>query len=235
MLERSEIFIWGESSPILSFSYSGKGFPHVREVVDTTIDFLPSVLFSLYDYKYTLNNLNVFESEDRIRIWDSGGYEISPNEDVSSIMFSTPKKESWDQSLYVETANTILWGKRDILVNFDSYPSIYQVGVDKQIEDALRIYQKIPGSYLKDVLIHVEPKIDPKTVAMSVAANIEDIDILGFTEKDIAPTWIVGVKYIYRIRQALNELGITDLPIHLFGCFDPRVNHIFLSCWCRYF
>lgn len=232
--------------PIMAFSFSSKGFVNLPELVANNLSRIPDAyLLSLYDYRYLLSDcLEPNNDDTRIRIWDSGGYETSKEDDLSSHFSAIRGKEHWTEELYVETANSISLSERDILVNFDSYENRSDRPVAAQMENACRLFGQIPGVYLRDVLLHVDAAADPKSVVEAVARFDGSFDIIGFTEKGVAPTWYHGIKFVSGVRAALNaELG-TYIPIHLFGCFDPKSTTRFCFAgadifdglsWLRYF
>ncbi len=69
-------------------------------------------------------------------------------------------------------------------------------------------------------------------------------DILGFTEKEVAYTWHKGIHFLNEMRNCLAAEFSEYIPIHLFGCFDPKsIIYFCLSgadifdglSWLRYF
>lgn len=212
-----------EPLPLLAFSFSSKGFPDVVSRCQATLRFVPSAyLFSLYDWKYLLQATSITGPEDnRIRIWDSGGYETGHLDDVSAVVSAIPQTQGWSKQLYIEAANSIPWNGKDILVNFDSVfdpPSI-----PEQARNALELYKDIDGNYLKDMLFHFSEKPDPLKTATELEPFLDQLDIVGFTEKEIAPTWIEGIRFMSAFRSKLDYLARPRyIPIHVFGCFDPK-------------
>jgi hypothetical protein len=51
-------------------------------------------------------------------------------------------------------------------------------------------------------------------------ANLERIDIIAFTEKELGNSLLERAKNVFNVRQALNAIGLNK-PIHIFGCLDP--------------
>ena len=116
--------------------------------------------------------------------------------------------------------------------------------VVEQMEDACRLFELIPGSYLRDIVLHVDQSTDVKSLTRDIKGFEGCFDVLGFTEKEIAGTWFKGINFIDKLRkELLGELGVY-VPIHLFGCFDPKsIIYFFLAgadifdglSWLRYF
>ena len=223
MVERNTTLL-GMDLPLLAFSFSSKGFVNFPEIVDAYIARVPDAyLLSLYDYRYLLSSRLHKESHDaRIRIWDSGGYETSKGDDLSSHFSAIRGDSAWTEDLYVEVASTIAWKEQDILVSFDSYKNRKDISIADQLESACRLFERIPGSYLRDVLLHVDLRVSPEKVAEVVAGFEGCFDIIGFTEKGIAPTWFQGIRFVSGVRTALNDSLGVYVPLHIFGCFDPK-------------
>lgn len=208
-------------APLIVYSFSSRGFPDLLERVRQTLPSLGSAyLFSLFDTFHIPELLSLIPPDDqRIRIWDSGGYETRHSDDVSAIISAAPSIKLWNMELYVQAANEIRWNGKDILVSFDR---LYDLPVREQLELAFDGYKQIKGNYVKDVLLHVDANTDIDNLVQTLLPYLSDIDILGFTEKEIAPTWIQGVHFIRALKTAFTRLAINPPPIHLFGCLDPK-------------
>ena len=133
---------------------------------------------------------------------------------------------------------------RDILVSYDSYHDRASRSVAEQLEDACRLFEKIPGAYMRDVLLHVDHNIDIKSLTKEVSNFEGCFDILGFTEKEVANTWFAGINFISGVRRELDIQLKQYMPMHLFGCFDPKsMIYFYLAgadlfdglSWLRYF
>lgn len=239
--------ILGETLPLLAFSYSSKGFANIRDFIEPTLEQVSSAfLFSLYDYYYLLKDLELTKSNDnRIRIWDSGGYEVNDSDDLSSISSGVKGNYVWTPDLYVKVANQIPWNERDILVSYDSYDNRAKTPPSQQIETAFSLFDMIQGSYSRDVILHLDETVSIPNLAQQIAPYIDRIDILGFTEKEVALTWSRGINFLTSIRSELQRISPDKyVPIHLFGCFDPKsIIYFFLSgadifdglTWLRYY
>jgi hypothetical protein len=179
-------------------------------------------LLSLFDWKYLPQLASLTDEEDtRIRVWDSGGYETGDSDDVSTVLSALPQSQAWSKQLYVEAAKSIPWNGKDILVNLDT-PSP-SMPISGQVREALELYDEIKGTYLKDILIHFSESPHPHSVVAELEPFLDQIDIIGFTEKEIAPTWLEGARFLKSFRSALNALTLPrSVPIHIFGCFDPK-------------
>ncbi len=235
--------VFGSAAPLIAYSFSSRGFPDLVQKVGQLLPSISSAfLLSLFDVWY-LNELSDFltTSDTRIRIWDSGGYETKFSDDVSSVISAVPSANQWELQHYIEAAHRIPWNGKDILVSFDNMPML---SVEQQIGIGIEGYNCIEGNYLRDMLLHVPVDYDIAKLVSEIAPHLSKIDIIGFTEKEIAPTWIRGVQFIHAVRQAFAQLGLVAPPIHLFGCLDPKsVTYFALAgvsifdglSWLRYF
>ena len=205
-----------ENRPLFVYSYSSKGFPDLNYWLKHSLPHVPSYLLSLYDYEHIIPSELISTTDPRIRIWDSGGYETMFDSTCKSSM-----RKKWDENIYVQTANRIPKNGLDVLVNYDKpcEPSCIQ----RQIEKALDLFTKVKGVYTRDLLIHVPDNIDPYIFAETLSPYANEFQIIGLTEKEIAPTWAHGVYFINRLRLALSALDTKRyIPIHIFGCFDLK-------------
>ena len=178
---------------------------------------VPSYLLSLYDYEYIIPPELILQEDSRVRIWDSGGYETR----VCPTCKNSANFKKWDENTYIQTANRIPWNGLDVLVSYDT-PCDPRC-IQQQVEKALHLYTKVKGTYAKDLLVHVPHNTDPDVLAEILGPYTNEFQILGLTEKEIAPTWAHGVYFIKRLRSALSALDTErDIPIHVFGCFDLK-------------
>ena len=207
----------GENLPLFIYSYSSRGFPDVIERLEHSLPHVPSYLLSLYDYEYILPSGLILAEDSRIRIWDSGGYETT----ICPTCRSTAGSKEWDENTYIQTANRIPWNGLDVLVSYD-IPHESRC-IQQQIDRALHLYTKVSGTYDRDLLIHVPDNTDPYALAKILESYTNEFQIIGLTEKEIAPTWAHGVYFINRLRAALSDLEMEQyIPIHVFGCFDLK-------------
>ena len=204
-----------ENLPLFVYSYSSRGFPNLVEHLEDSLFHVPSYLLSLYDYQYIIPPKLILPEDSRIRIWDSGGYETMV---CPTCQYSESSKK-WNENIYIEAPNRIPWNGFDILVSYDiPYESKC---IQQQIERALHLYTKVKGTYTKNLLIHVPYNTDPHALAETLNPYTNEFQILGLTEKEIAPTWAHGIYFINRLRSALSTLNTNQyIPIHIFGCFD---------------
>ena len=124
-------------------------------------------------------------------------------------------------------------------VNYD------EIGpITEQVKTAKTFFAKHP-QYVADFL--VKPFLtQANTVDMAaVEENAEllgDFDIIGITEKELGPSMIERCKNLAKLRRCLSAAG-HDVPIHIFGCFEPTSIILLTTCggdifdgltWARY-
>lgn len=203
--------------PLFFYSYSSNGFPDLIKRMRNSLAYNPKYLLSLYDFEYHLPEGLINSDDSRMRVWDSGGYELlaSLSCDNASSSFQ------WDESTYVRAANSIPWNGYDIVGSFDI--PFEDVTIQTQIERAIDLYSRIEGTFFRNLLIHVPFDMNPYNLSDILQPYVNEFHILGVTEKDIAPTWAHGVHFIKRLRKALTTLQTQHyIPIHVFGCFDIK-------------
>ena len=207
----------GQNLPLFFYSYSSKGFPDIVNLVRDSLQYIPMYLLSLYDFDNVLSKELITPEDSRIRIWDSGGYEMLVNS--SSYISSSLKK--WDASSYINTANTIPWNGNDILASYDTPNE--SISIQDQIERAIDLYSQIEGTYFRNLLIHIPYDTNPHVLLEKLEPYVNEFHILGVTEKEIAPTWVHGVHFIKQLRSVLSAIQTERyIPIHVFGCLDQK-------------
>jgi len=219
-------------TPLLVPSFSSKGFrvtqagkaPELLELFCWGAEFLTdSCLLSAFDMYYGLCprpedmplNLN-------LTIIDSGGYEISDNQDLSSVYSAPVRAQDWDRDKLREVLDRWPADRDSVFVSFDHPVERYTF--DEQVEHAA----KFANSYrhqLHALLLKPETKEQStlREVLKHAVADPESLarfHIVGVTEKELGTTTFERMKRIATLRQALDNAKITT-PIHVFGSLDP--------------
>lgn len=242
-------------TPILVPSYSSKGFGKkaskngrnisaVTEVMENCAQFLTEItLVSAYDLYYEyLIDINKFATTETVLI-DSGGYETSPDFDLSSPKQLSVGHEPWDLEKYVKVLDE--WPEQypNIIVSFDH--EYKNTSFENQVESAKKLFRNYPNS-LHDFLIKPFTK-NSKYVEIEKDVNsninlLKGFDIIGVTEVELGNSLLQRMKRIKKLRTSLTESGL-DTPIHVFGSLDPITSILyFLSgadifdglTWIRY-
>jgi len=221
------------STPLLVPSFSSKGFfidpkgkSDVNKIYNATLEYITdSMLVSAYDI-YN-KNINIKKQDYKIAeitIVDSGGYEVSDDNDLSTVMYknNTRKntKNEWTEDKLIEVYQKIPANCPVILVNYD-HPD-KRKKMKKQINDAILFFRNFPN-HLHTMLIKPETKKQKYVEIESILQNIHSLknfDIIGFTEKELGDSILKRMLAISKIRQALDNTNIL-LPIHIYGSLDP--------------
>lgn len=201
----------------------------------------PVYLISLYDLHHHIDQHETAataSSRDQRRFLDSGGYEIGTTSDSWHSDIS-PGSKPWTPELYVMTART--HGRpSDTLVSFDRP----ELSLGEQVQQGMALFAEVDlAGVARDLLVHPNGAT-PEAVTDAVAYFAPDIDILGLTEKDIGYPWFLGAAFIRELRCRLDARLGRYLPIHVFGCLDPKtLPHLFFAgadifdglAWMRYY
>jgi hypothetical protein len=211
-------------TPLLVPSFSSRGFAVGPLFEDTWKYCQNSKLVSAYDLHYrTVGTKNLYSAD--VLFIDSGHYEKTPTHNPGEpAEDQRPGKQTWTISKYASTLHSISTDRCQIVrVTYDLYRPI-----NIQIARALSSRRKHPAMLL-DFLVKPttsrgkrrgEPSyLDPRLFA-KFAPRLGFADIIGFTEKELGPSYRERALTLAQIRHALNNAGI-DRPIHVFGCLDP--------------
>ncbi len=203
--------------PLMLYSYSSRAVTDLRGFYAATKAGNPRPLLSLYDIYYHLGYEAIQnEATTAGRVFDSGNYEIAPMVDPW-VLAGPPGDRPWTMALYAETARRVVQGG-DTLVSFDAF----DCRLEEQIERAFAGFEAVGVSGVRrDLLLHPNG-IAPRDVAAIVTRGAPGIDLLGLTEKDLGLPWYIGASYLRELRAALTATLDRYLPIHVFGCLDPR-------------
>lgn len=227
--------------PIFVYSYSSRGFPDLVERYLATNGLVPTHLVSLYDLYYHLGSQDVPEmpsAQPGVRFLDSGRYEIA-SATYSWGMEGEPGKEPWTEDLYTQSAQCYAQ-PGDILVSFDD-PVLPLID---QIKLGLTLFERIDVPEIKRNLLLHPNGTSPEALADTIATSAPQVDFIGLTEKDLGSPWFFAVEYVRRLRKGLDAALGRYVPIHIFGCLDPRtLPYLFFAgadvfdglAWMRYY
>jgi hypothetical protein len=203
---------------------------------------VPTHLVSLYDLYYHLGSQDVLEvtsTEPVLRFLDSGRYEIAATVYSWGIDEGEPGKEPWTEDLYTQSAQTYTH-PGDILVSFDD-PALPLV---EQIRQGVTLFERIDIPEIKRNLLLHPNGTSPEILADLIATSAPQADLVGLTEKDLGSPWFFAVEYVRRLRKGLDAALRRYIPIHIFGCLDPRtLPYLFFAgadvfdglAWMRYY
>lgn len=236
LTRRRNIKTLGISSPLLVPSFSSRGFADVTQIWEYTKPILGDcALVSSYDLcdgGFDLTNA------PPILFLDSGGYEISEYNDFSESTVPRIPRD-WDPVKHLAVLRSLSTGSSRVITSFDEPGRT----INEQYQKAAQLFDEFPRD-ASDFL--VKPDWSGLIAFDELAANAknicENIDILGFTEKELGASLQQRLTNLAMVRQSLNKNGI-DIPIHIFGCFDPYSIWLYYLCggdifdgltWLRY-
>ena len=226
------------SYPLVVHSYSSRGFPDLPQRYAALRERTPVHLVSLYDLYHHLDGMAIGPRPGERRFLDSGTYEVDSVMNVSSLD-GPPQRLPWSSDQYIEAARRHAH-KGDVLVSYD----FHTLPLADQVSEGMRLFAAVGvGGVAHDLLVH-PLGADPTTVADEVARGAHGIEFLGVTEKDIGQPWFRAAAFLQQLRAALDARMDCYLPIHIFGCLDPRtIPYLFFAgadvfdglAWMRYY
>jgi hypothetical protein len=205
-------------TPLLLPSFSSKGFPQVRGIMNLMAEFITSpILISAYDVHYRHISDKITFSQ--LLFLDSGGYEARIDHDLSETYGKLHKPKSWTRPLYDKVLAN--WSSKwpTIAVSFDS-PAKF-VTLSKQIDGAIESQEKFPR-LLWEFLIKPESakdKFAPIEKLIKKVDHLRRFTVIGITEKELDDSLFGAMTRIARLRAAMDAAGVT-VPIHIFGSLD---------------
>lgn len=206
-------------TPLLVPSFSSRGFPQLREMHQKLREHTTEAsLISAYDIFYDhLDKDAIYCSE--ILFIDSGAFEVGSSGDLADLYnFSGQTAKEWSKERYEEVIKWLQPLCSIVVVSWDT-----RTDVPEQIRNAQAFFAKIPKEYARDFLIK---PVDDNTDFIDVKAlinhceELSEFDIIGFTEKELGPSFLSRCRNLVTIRQALHANKI-NVPIHIFGSLDP--------------
>jgi hypothetical protein len=214
-------------TPLLVPSFSSKGFGLSRqgnsaigEAWNLAKEYLTdSVLLSAYDLAHA-HMPPIEGAPTDIVIVDSGGYEISPLHDFSTIYLPTPDDVTW--SVQDVAAVYDAWPAEvpAIFVNYDHHQ--IRKPLHAQIDDAREFLGRYPRQ-MHCLLLKPETADQSYVQLADLKARIHlvaDFHVLGLTEKELGNSVLGRMMSIAELRLAMDDAGVT-IPLHIFGSLDP--------------
>jgi len=208
-------------TPLLIPSFSSRGFGGEREVgklLDVSKEQLTdSMLISAYDLYHKLIK-RPRRAIANITFVDSGGYETSDLQDLSTVFVQAWKHHPWTKARLRQVYDSWPDYVPAVFVNYDDRGSVVQQG--KRALSLLRSYPKHLHAFL------VKPKRkEDRFISVDEIINgidvVEPFHILGITEKELGSSMIDRMDAIARIRLALDDAGLQRVALHIFGGLDP--------------
>jgi hypothetical protein len=222
LAERREITTLQTSirTPLLVPSFSSKGFPEIRKILDLCLEaaLTDSLMVSAYDVAkglITLPDVTV----DALFV-DSGGYESSKDVELSDLGYTIGSPGEWSREDYRETVATLTSPSPVILICYD-HPRD-RCSIADQINRAKEDFDRV-GDFARGLLLKPTSstayRVDCDEVVRLIHRCI-DFDVLGFTEKELGNSLLERMTNVAKVRRALRSAGM-QTPIHVFGGLDP--------------
>lgn len=207
-------------TPMLVPSFSSKGFPDVKNVVEVTSEVIDGpALFSAYDIHYGyIAPPFTFPS---VSFLDSGGYEASKDHELSDVGDKEYAPKKWERSFHeaVVQAWPALPYSPTVIISYDHPRERFSIA--DQIARA-RSAADQRADLLHEILLKPETKDQSFIQMSSVLAAVNDLrrfDVIGVTEKEIGSSTLERMVNIAKLRRALHDVGMST-PIHIFGSLD---------------
>lgn len=225
--EKRSLILESLEYPKVVYSFSSKSLRDITNNLEQYMPFLKSnsVLLSAYDIIHTYDEkmlsklLEDFSGELFI---DSGQFESENVYDLNEIHFYEYKPESWDVDLYIECLNNLkALEKKFYVVNYDDRSKI-----NHQIQQSLSTFEQynFPGKRI--LLVHPEgdywDESSIETLIENLTSKVTKFNILGITEKELGSNLGNRIKNLHHLRNKINSITDQYLPIHIFGCGDPK-------------
>ena len=203
-------------TPLLVPSLSSRANIDIKKTIEMIAPTVTGpILVSAYDIHYA----NILPNFGNLAIIDSGGYESAKDKEISDIGLYRPDSKEWKVELCTQVIKKLEDVPIKVVVSFD-HPAIREP-IQEQIKHAREFFRG-NENFIKEFLIKPEKPnsgINMNNVFNNIS-NLNEFDIIGFTEKELGSSVIDRMAAIARLRKKMNENGLNK-PIHVFGSLDP--------------
>jgi hypothetical protein len=213
-----------ERTPLLVPSFSSKGFPEIRKILETAEEFIEvPILVSAYDIFY--RHIPVPDWPPLIFL-DSGGYEASKDADLSDLGEHEHVPAAWSLAAYNEVIGNWRSSVPTVVISYD-HPN-ERLPIKDQITRARNA--SLDGRRMfRGLLLKPETAEQRFLHIPSMINNIHafaEFDVIGFTEKEIGNSILDRMKNIAKVRRELERAGL-GLPIQIFGSLDTMTTPLY--------
>lgn len=187
-----------------------------------------SYLLSAYDIYYGFVPENPSDwPETKYLFVDSGGYETNDSFDLSERnkfnYHVMPWNERMMQEVYERVCSTPKFEDTTIILSgFDQ-----QKPVDDQLESFTLLQQQFPATVINH-LIKITDGMDAVVNTLAGHTNLQGIQILGFTEKELGRTLNERLHNVISVRKQLLKAGWNGC-IHIFGGLEPSIMKLYYA------
>lgn len=206
-------------TPLLLPSFSSKGFPHVQNILKATEEVIDGeILVSAYDLHHG-HIQGPIEFPQAIFL-DSGGYEAGRHVELSDIRSVEHAPKAWRLEDYAAVVSAWSSARPTVLVSYDHPNDRIPI-----VDQIARAADTMPSrtNMFREILFKPDDEDAEDTNITAIVANIHKLapfDAVGVTEKEIGANQQARMGNIARIRRALNDAGLGNKPIHVFGSLD---------------
>ena len=208
-----------ERTPLLVPSFSSKGFPDVDKIIRTTSEVLDGpALVSAYDLHYE-HVKPPFEFATLLFL-DSGGYEAGKDVELSDVGDRAHEPEKWSTDMHAKTVRDWCPEVPTVLVGYDHPRNrcCFEAQVNRTLAMAWG-----HGDFARAILLKPETEAQNYIQIDEVlkkAHLLSQFQVIGITEKEIGNNILTRMVNIARLRKRMNEVGLQEVPIHVFGSLD---------------
>lgn len=187
-----------------------------------------SYLLSAYDIYYGFVPENPSDwPETKYLFVDSGGYETNDSFDLSERNKFNYRVMPWNermmQEVYERVCSTPKFEDTTIILSgFDQ-----QKPVDDQLESFTLLQQQFPATVINH-LIKITDGMDAVVNTLVGHTNLQGIQILGFTEKELGRTLNERLHNVISVRKQLLKAGWNGC-IHIFGGLAPSIMKLYYA------
>src|SRR5258708_17499863 len=203
-------------TPLLVPSFSSKGFPQVRQLIDIMSEYITEcTLISAYDAHYKL--IKKQYSFCDVIFLDSGGYEASVDFDFSDAKRGDHRTRNWPHSFYQRAFKALKLPKTTTyaIISYDNPKARLRTG--KQIERATQDFKSLSSAaFVSELLIKPYSPAKagvPQASFLDIesiekhASQLSEVQIIGVPEKKLGPSMLERMINIARIRRPLSKLN----------------------------
>lgn len=212
-------------TPLLVPSFSSKGFKpsEISTILESSSEFITDAyLISAYDIANGhLPEPRNLPFKPELLFLDSGGYEISKDQDLSAVEVGRPGRKKWDVKKLTQVLNNWPNEIATVFVSYD-HPREHK-SFAKQLTAARKLFQGRPHLYTFIIKPQSKDEVTLDTTlreAMAQADELQAFDIIGVTEKELGRSVLERMVKLAKLRQAMDDAHVTA-PIHVFGALDP--------------
>jgi hypothetical protein len=221
--------------------------------LEGTWDFIDdALLVSSYDMHFgKLDRPLRFLKGKGLVFIDSGGYELAPEYDVAEPKtFDYKPLDGYGEDQYRCVLDTLPTSLPCIIANFDWGTRL--LPLEEQVGAARRLFSKYP-KFLHSFLIkpgagkgrRAKPltELDIEGTIRPWLPSMRQFHVIGVTEKELGGSLVKRLVAMATLRRAMDECGLNDTPIHLWGGMDPLLSPLYFAAgasifdgvsWLRY-